>query len=74
MDSIWDKNKIRLARIEADMEVSVSAESLDITLEYLYMLENGKKRPSETLIQKMANLYKVSVSFFLKSENFLAEV
>jgi transcriptional regulator with XRE-family HTH domain len=73
MNSIWDKDRISEGRKLSEMSAISAATLLNITPEYLSMLENGQRRPSETLISKMATLYRQPVSFFLKQEkNFAA--
>lgn len=68
MDTIWNYNAILEARTAAGMTQTVAAKFLKITPEYLSMLENGKKQPSQGLVGKMADLYSVSVAGFLSPE------
>ena len=49
MDSIWDEEKISKARCDAELTAEVAAERLDITPEYVYMIEGGKKQRLATL-------------------------
>lgn len=68
MISIWETTQIKQAREEAAMLVKTASEALNITPEYLSMLENGHRQPSQKLISKMSELYGKPVTFFLKSE------
>lgn len=46
------------------------AENCNITLSYLYMLENGERNPSDKLKVKLAKLYKVSkATIFLAAQS-----
>lgn len=70
MTSIWNKKKIKLAREESEMLVKDAADALDITPEYLSMLENGHRQPSPKLVLKMSVLYDKAIDYFLdKTEN-----
>lgn len=72
MESIWDNEKIRQARKDAELKADEVAENLAITTVYLYFLENGQRQPSQKLINGLAELYKKPVSYFLKYEkNFV---
>ncbi|HNQ15618.1 MAG TPA: helix-turn-helix transcriptional regulator [Pyrinomonadaceae bacterium] len=73
MASIWDANKIAQARNSSDLTAESAANVLGITPEYLSMLENGHRTPSQKLLSKMAVLYRKPVSFFLREEkNFVS--
>ncbi len=66
--AIWDNQKFIEARQAQNMAQNVAADFLDITPEYLSMLENGRKQPSQGLIDKMAKLYGISIAGFLRDE------
>lgn len=51
--------KLRESRLLTQKE---AAKLLDITKEYLSMIECGKRNPSDTLKEKFAKLYNVSIS------------
>lgn len=68
MVSIWDKTQIAQAREEAKMSAMSAASLLNIVPEYLSMIENGHRQPSQKVIQKMSVLYRRPVSYFLKPE------
>lgn len=72
MISIWETKNIKQAREDISMLVKDASEALNITPEYLSMLENGHRQPSQKLIGKMSELYNKPVTFFLKSEKNLA--
>lgn len=68
MASIWDKEQLKQARLESELNVKNAAERLEIRAEYLSMIENGHREPSQKLIAKMAELYRKPVGFFLERE------
>jgi transcriptional regulator with XRE-family HTH domain len=70
MQSIWNNNTILKARIDAGLSGRAAAEVLQITPEYLSMIENGKNQPSQKLLLRMADLYKVPLASFLQPENY----
>jgi len=69
---IWDWNKIKAARVEAGFTAEIAASFIEITPEFLSMLENGKRQPSPRTITKMSSLYRRQLDYFLKSEKNLA--
>lgn len=73
MTEIWNTDNCKQARTLAGLKVKDAANELNITPEYLSMLENGHKQPSQKLILRMADLYNVSVSYFLMSEKNLSQ-
>lgn len=70
---IWDGAKIRQARMTAEFTAEDAAKLLDITPEYLSMLENGKRQPSPRTLDKLSTLYRQPMSFFLIGEKNCAE-
>ncbi len=62
---------MRKAREGMDITVKAAAIALNVTPEYLSMLENGHKQPSQKLILRMSSLYKKAVNFFLEPEKNL---
>lgn len=72
MDSIWDKERIAEGRRASEMSARDAATLLNISAEYLSMLENGQRRPSEDLVAKMSTLYRRPVGYFLKAEKNFA--
>ena len=71
MISIWNKDRIRSARKEMDLTAKDAATALNVTPEYISMLENGQKQPSQKLILKMSILFKKPVKYFLEAEKNL---
>lgn len=71
--SIWDIAKIKAARTMADLNVKNAAIAMNITPEYLSMIENGHKAPSQKLVLKMSEIYRVEVSSFLATQKNLAK-
>ncbi len=49
-------------RKDINLTQKEAAKFLNITKEYLSMIETGKRNPSDNLKEKMSQLYKVSVS------------
>lgn len=45
------------------------AKEFDITKEYLSMLERGERNPSDKLKERMADFYKVSISYIFLAIN-----
>ena len=72
MISIWNLQKIRDAREAKDLNVKTAAEQLNIRAEYLSMLENGHRQPSQKLIARMSVLYSQPPTYFLNTEKNLA--
>lgn len=68
METIWDEEKIREARKNANLTAKAASESLNVTPEYISMIEGGSRQPSQKLIGKMAALYGVTTGHFLRSE------
>jgi transcriptional regulator with XRE-family HTH domain len=68
MTTIWNNEKFLEARQSREMAQTVAAGYLDITPEYLSMLENGRKQPSQALILKMVKLYSKPITFFLQND------
>lgn len=68
MISIWEHANIRQARKDAEITAEMASELLKITPEYLSMLENGHRQPSQKLVAKMSAIYRKPVTFFLKIE------
>jgi transcriptional regulator with XRE-family HTH domain len=73
MDSIWDNSRIQDARTAAGIKAKDAADLLKITPEYLSMVENGQRCPSQKLLVRMTTLYRVPVSSFLKGEKNFAQ-
>lgn len=73
MVSIWDKDRIVQAREDAEMSAAAAAERLNITPEYLSMLENGHRQASPKVAVKMSVLFGKPLSFFLKSDTEIAK-
>lgn len=71
--SIWDTAKIRAARTMANLNVKNAAIAINITPEYLSMIENGHKVPSQKLVMRMSEVYGVPVSNLLVTQKKLAK-
>lgn len=56
------KNKLQDLRNEKGLTSEQTAKILEITKEYLSMLENGHRNPSDSLKEKMAKLYDCTIA------------
>jgi putative transcriptional regulator len=56
------KKKLQELRKEKNLTQEQAARLLTITKEYLSMLENGDRNPSDSLKEKMSKLYNCSIS------------
>lgn len=72
MESIWDPDRLINARTSRELQINEAAEQLDITPEYLSMLENGHKAPSNKLINNMCKIYVRRAAFFLHEDQQMA--
>ena len=64
------KYTLKELREKRNLEPSYVADSCDISLSYLYMLENGDRNPSDKLKFKLAELYSVSeTTIFLAAQS-----
>lgn len=67
--TIWNHKQIKKARVDFGKNLAETAKLLKITWQYLSMLENGKRQPSQKLIISMAALYGKTINFFLLAES-----
>jgi len=56
--------KFRIARIEADLRQNKCADSLDISANFISLIENEKKTPSMQLLSKAAKLFNKDMNWF----------
>jgi transcriptional regulator with XRE-family HTH domain len=61
--------KIKALRLEKKLEQTELADLMGMSSNMVSMYELGKKTPSLKAIQKMANVFGVSVNYFLDEEN-----
>ena len=73
MESIWDSARLIEAREARELSTKDASDAMDITPEYLSMLENGHKQPSQKLILKMCDLYGQTAGFFLSAGHQLSK-
>lgn len=73
MNVIWDSQRIKQGRKDSGLTAAVAANRLNITPEYLSMLENGKGQPSQRLISNMAAIYSRPVVYFLRHDASICE-
>ena len=65
------KSTLQELRKNRDLTQEQAAKILGITTEYLSMLENGIRNPSDSLKEKMAKLYNITiVDIFLTINRF----
>lgn len=72
MISIWNNEELKTSRQKAGLSIKDASKALEITAEYLSMVENGHKQPSPKLLLKMSKIYLRPLSAFLKDEKNLA--
>ena len=58
-----------LLRKSLGMKQEDVARKLDISTNYLSLIENGKKQPAEGMIQRLAELYRVPAFLFYWDED-----
>lgn len=60
---------LKKLREQRKMTQKETAEKLNITKEYLSMLERGERNPSDKLKIKLAEIYNVSINYIFLSIN-----
>lgn len=60
---------IKFIRVAADLRQGEMAKSLDISQNYLSLLENNKAEPSMGLVKKISELFGVPASYILWEES-----
>lgn len=60
---------IKFIRIAADIKQGEMAQKLDVSQNYLSLLENNKSEPSLSLLKKISNVFNVPIGFLLVEEN-----
>ena len=65
MISIWNLQRMRTARRARNLSTKHASSQLKITPEYLSMLENGHRQPSQHVIARMSALYDQPTAYFL---------
>jgi transcriptional regulator with XRE-family HTH domain len=56
---------LKLLRVASDLKQSSLAKDLDITANYLSLVENGKKEPSLTFLKKFSQRLNIPLGYFL---------
>ena len=56
---------LKLLRIASDLKQSSLAKDLDVTANYLSLVENGKKEPSLTFLKKFSQRLNIPLGYFL---------
>jgi transcriptional regulator with XRE-family HTH domain len=64
---------LKFVRLAADLQQKEMAERLEISQNYLSLLENNKAEPSVALLRKVAEEFQVPASFLLWEENASTE-
>jgi transcriptional regulator with XRE-family HTH domain len=62
-------NNLRETREKLNIEVGEVAEKLNVSNQYIYDLETGRRRLNEDVLKQLADLYGVSIDYLLKREN-----
>jgi len=60
-------DQMSLSQLRGNMPLSEAAFKLGISKSYLSLIENGKRRLSLELAEKMSKLYKVSIDAILRA-------
>ncbi|WP_269747615.1 helix-turn-helix domain-containing protein [Photobacterium jeanii] len=66
--------KIRALRLKHKMKSEICAHYLEITPTYLSLVENGKKHPSDKVIDKAVRLFNVPSTYFLSLSEPVAKI
>jgi len=56
---------LKLLRVASDLKQSSLAKDLDVTANYLSLVENGKKEPSLTFLKKFSQRLNLPLGYFL---------
>ena len=56
---------LKLLRVASDLKQSSLAKDLDVTANYLSLVENGKKEPSLTFLKKFSQRLNIPLGYFL---------
>jgi transcriptional regulator with XRE-family HTH domain len=56
---------LKLLRVASDLKQSSLAKDLNITANYLSLVENGKKEPSLTFLKKFSQRLNIPLGYFL---------
>lgn len=62
------KERIKLVRKEAGETQDAFADNLKVSKNYICLIENGKKEPSERLLNSIAEKYRVNETWLLTGE------
>lgn len=62
-------NNLRETREKLNIEVGEVAEKLNVSTQYIYDLETGRRRLNEDVLKQLADIYGVSIDYLLKREN-----
>lgn len=62
-------NVYRLLRIAHDMQIKYLAEKLQVTSAYICAIENGSRNPSEKVIKKYADFFRIDGTILKTFDN-----
>ena len=65
MNTVNIGKSIKFVRVAADLKQGEMAKKLDISQNYLSLLENNKTEPSLSLLKKISDEFNVPISFLL---------
>ena len=60
---------IKFIRVAADIKQGQMAQRLDVSQNYLSLLENNKAEPSLSLLKKISKVFNVPIGFLIVEEN-----
>ena len=63
-------NRLRELRIENEFGAEELAEKLNISTQYYYDLETGRRRLNASLLIKLADIYNVSIDYILNRTKY----
>lgn len=66
--------KLKGLRIKNQKSLSETAISLDITISYLSLIENGKKEPSKKVLTKASSYFNVPIDYFYANSDLIDEL
>jgi len=61
--------RVRFLRNRDDLSMQALADKVDCSKPHIYEIEKGKANPTFDKMEKIAEIFKVSISYFSKKEN-----
>lgn len=66
--------RIKMLRTQKDMSQADLAKKLEVSYQFVSLLESGKKGPSHETLLKLASFFNVTTDFLLTGEETITEV